>query len=89
MKIILTDEYTDLEQNIKDNTNKFLNSIDVIVTGRWLVDNITEKWAERIEPTKEALDALIAKLLKKDEFELYCVRIGHKDINYVRWLNEA
>ena len=77
MTIILSDGYTDLEQNIADNTDPRFNCLCVIVTGRWLVDNITGIWAERIAPTKEALDALVNELSEKDEFQLYSVSIGN------------
>jgi len=77
MTIILSDGYTDLEQNIVDNTDSRFNCLCVIVTGRWMVDNVTDIWAERIEPTKEALDALVNELSEKDEFQLYSVKIGN------------
>ena len=76
MTIILSDGYTDLEQNIVDNTDILLNCLYVVVNGKWMVDNLTEVWVEKIEPTKEALDALVNELSEKDEFELYSVSIG-------------
>ena len=75
MTIILSDGYKDLEQNIIDNTDPRFNCLCVIVSGKWAVDNISDIWAERIEPTKEALNAFVDKLSEKDEFELYSVRI--------------
>jgi len=77
MTIILSEGYTDLEQNIVDNTDPRSNSLSVIVSGRWAVDNISDIWAEQIEPTKEALDAFVDKLSEKDEFDLYSVSIGN------------
>ena len=77
MTVILSDGYTDLEQNIADNTDPMFKCLCVIVTGRWLVDNVTDIWAERIEPTKEALDALVNELSEKDEFQLLEVKIGN------------
>ena len=77
MTIILSDGYTDLEQNIIDNTDPMFNCLCVIVSGKWMVDNISDIWAERIEPTKEALNAFVDKLSEKDEFQLYSVRIGN------------
>lgn len=77
MTIILSDGYTDLEQNIVDNTDSRFNCLCVIVNGKWMVDNVTDIWAERIEPTKEALDALVNELSEKDEFQLYSVSIGN------------
>jgi|13_taG_2_1085334.scaffolds.fasta_scaffold229936_2 hypothetical protein len=76
MTIILSDGYTDLEQNIVDNTDPRFDCLCVIVNGKWMVDNVTDIWAERIAPTKEALDALVNELSEKDEFELYSVSIG-------------
>ena len=77
MTIVLSDGYKDLEQNIIDNTDPRFNCLCVIVSVKWAVDNISDIWAERIEPTKEALNAFVDKLLEKDEFELYSVRIGN------------
>jgi len=77
MTIILSDGYTDLEQNIVDNTDILLNCLYVVVTGKWRVDNLTEVWVEKIEPTKEALNALVNELSEKDEFQLYSVSIGN------------
>ena len=80
MTIILSDGYTDLEQNIVDNTDTLLNCLYIVVTGKWMVDNLTDVWVEKIEPTKEALDALVNELsetaVPKDEFQLYSVSIG-------------
>ena len=88
MTIILSDGYTDLEQNIKDNTDPRFNCLCVIVTGKWTVDNITDIWAERIEPTKEALNALVNNLSEKDEFQLYSVSIGDM-FDYDDYINTA
>jgi len=80
MTIILSDGYTDLEQNIVDNTDILLNCLYVVVNGKWMVDNVTDIWVEKIEPTKEALDTLVNELsesaVPKDEFQLYSVSIG-------------
>ena len=86
MTIILSDGYTDLEQNIVDNTDILLNCLYVVVNGYWMVDNVTDIWAEKIEPTKEALDALVNELSEKDEFKLYSVSIGNM-FDYEDYIN--